>query len=137
MKMMKFEKGFTLIEVMIAVVILSILVAIAVPSYSSFITKSRRGDATNMLLDVAGEQQRFLSEQNRYATSMAELGYDNDPTLSENGYYAVSVATPTPSTFVLTATPVAGEAQASDSECGAFSLRSNGVQGADGGIDCW
>lgn len=138
MTMMKFQKGFTLIEVMITVVILGILVAIAVPSYSSFITKSRRGDATNMLLDVAGEQQRFLSEQTRYARSLTELGYSNDSMPSENGFYAISVSVPNPpTTFVLTATPVVGEAQENDTECGAFTLRSNGVQGADGGIDCW
>lgn len=133
----KSQKGFTLVEVMIAVVILSILAVIAVPSYSKFITKTRRGDATNLLIEVAGEQQKFLSDHNRYATSMADLGYDSDPMLSENGYYEVTVSNPSTSTYVLTATPVAGEAQATDTECGSFMLRSNGVQTSDGGPDCW
>jgi len=131
------HKGFTLIEVMIAVVILSILVAIAVPSYSKFITDSRRNDATSMLIEVAAEQQRFLSDQNRYATSMADLGYDSDPMPSDDGYYEITVSNPTNSTFELTATPVVGGAQESDTECGSFMLRSNGVQTADGGPDCW
>jgi len=108
----KTQKGFTLVEVMIAVVILSILLAIAVPSYSKFMTKSRRTDATNMLIKVAGEQRRFFSDHNRYGASMADLGYDADPMPSENGLYNITVANPTPSTYVLTATPVAGQPQA-------------------------
>lgn len=137
MDMIKAQKGFTLIEVMIAVVILGILLSIAVPAYSKFVTKARRGDATAMLVDVAGEQQRFRSEQNRYATSMAELGYDNDPMPSKDGFYRVSIASPSPTTYVLTASPAAGKAQEFDAECGAFTLRSNGVKGSAGGIDCW
>jgi len=133
----KTQKGFTLIEVMIAVVILSILAAIAIPSYSKFITKTRRTDATNMLIKVAAEQQRFKSDHNKFADTMAELGYDNDPMPSEEGWYQITVAKPTPSTYVLTATPVAGQPQATDAECGAFTLRSNGVQNSDGGPDCW
>jgi len=57
--------------------------------------------------------------------------------LSENGLYQISIDRPTVSTFILTATPVAGGLQEEDTECGAFTLRSNGVQSADGGSACW
>ncbi len=134
---MKAQKGFTLIEVMIVVAILGIILAVAVPSYSSFMQKTRRADAITILSEVAGEQQRFISEQNRYATDMTEMGYPNDPMTSEEGYYTISVANPTPTSYVLTATPVVGEAQEKDAECGAFTLNSGGVKDADGGIDCW
>lgn len=134
---MKQQKGFTLIEVMIVVAILGIIAAIAIPSYSSFMNKTRRVDAITILSEVAGEQQRFFSENNRYAGAMTEMGYANDPTLSEEGLYSVSIDNPTPTSYVLTATPVAGEAQAGDTECGAFTLNSGGVKGSDNGVDCW
>jgi type IV pilus assembly protein PilE len=137
MKNMKNDKGFTLIEVMIAVVILSIVAAIAVPNFMGFMTDTRRVDAITSLTEIAGEQQRFMSEQNRYATSMTEMGYAADPMISEEGLYMITVNNPTPTSYVLTATPVAGGAQANDAECGAFTLNSSGVKGADGGIDCW
>jgi len=91
----------------------------------------------SMLSEVAGEQQRFLSEQNRYAVDMVELGYPNNPMTSAEGLYEVSVQTPTQTSFILSAAPVVGEAQEGDTECGTFTLNSSGVKGSDGGIDCW
>jgi len=134
---MKQQKGFTLIELLVVIAILGIIVAIAVPSYSSFMEKTRRVDAITILSEVAGEQQRFLSENNRYAKNMVEMGYPQDPLISEEGYYSVSVENPTDTSFILSATPVAGEAQAGDTECGTFTLNSGGVKDSANGVDCW
>ena len=134
---MKQQKGFTLIEVLIVVAILGIIAAIAIPSYTSFMNKTRRVDAITILSELAGEQQRFLSENNRYGTSSADLGYATDPLLSEDGHYTVSIQNPTATSFILTATPVAGGAQAGDTECGAFTLNSGGVKGSNNGTACW
>ena len=131
-------RGFTLIEVLVAVAIVGILVAVAVPGYSAWVTATRRTDATIFLTEVAGEQQRHFSEHNRYAATMAELGYAD--ALSEEGYYAVEIARPTPTRFTLTATPVAGTAQAGDAGCTTFTLSSTGARGAtgsEGREGCW
>lgn len=62
---MKFKQGFTLIEVMIVVVIIAILAAIALPSYQSYVTKSKIKEAQSNLiaLSMSAEQvyQRSLS----------------------------------------------------------------------------
>jgi len=131
------QKGFSIIELLIALAIFAIVTAIAIPSYTSFMNEARRADAIAMLTEVAGEQQRFLSEQNRYAVDMTEMGYPADPMTSAEGYYSISVANPTPTSFVLTAARVVGEAQEDDAECGDFTLNSGGVKGAAGGVDCW
>jgi len=123
------SKGFTLIELMVTLVIVAILVSLAVPAYGKYMTKARRSDAIAMLVDVAGEQERFLSERNRYATKPTEMGYDKDELLSKEGHYSISIANNTPTSFVLTATPVSGGKQAGDEECGAFTLNSGGVKG--------
>ena len=135
------QSGFTLIEVMIVVAILALIAAIAIPSYSSYITKTRRVDAVTILTEVAGEQQRYFSEFNRYAPAMTDMGYPADSQLSENGYYSVSVSDSSPSSFTVTAQPVAGGAQESDTECGSFTINSAGQKGVVDATstarDCW
>lgn len=136
------ESGFTLIEIVIAAAIVSIIMAIAVPSYTNFITQANRTDAINFLSEVAGEQQRYFSENNQYATKMSELGYgDDDTATSPEAYYKVEISNKVgvASGYLLTATPVAGGKQAKDSQCKAFTLSSTGVKANTGGSDknCW
>ena len=103
------------------------------PSYGSYVTKTRRADATIFLVEVAGEQQRYFSDNNDYAMTMAALGYA-DATSAE-GHYTVAIARPSATAttgFVLTATPVTGGLQANDAVCTAFTLDSTGGKGATG-----
>jgi len=135
------EKGFTLIEVMIVVAVVGILLAIGVPAYQQFIVKSKRVEATSLLMEAAGEQQRFYTENNRFATDMTEMGYANAQVNSETGLYTVSVTASTRSSYTLTAAPVATESQARDADCGSFTINSGGLKGIVGGTetaeDCW
>ena len=133
-------KGFTLIEVMIVIAIIGILVAIAVPSYSAYLKDGRRADAVVMLLEVAGEQERFKAENNSYAANMASLGYGTgtqNSFASPDGHYTVSVSAQTANTYTLTAAPVTGGAQDGD-VCGSFSVTSTGGKSVTGtGTKCW
>ncbi len=136
-------RGFTLIEVMIVVGIIAILSAIAYPSYNDYMLRSRRGDAQNLLMRVAAEQERHYSQFNRYALDLSSAppaGLGMTRLTSEHGYYTVSVAAG-PSgnnqTYALTAT--AGGRQAID-QCGNLSLNSAGTKAYSGGLTngaCW
>ena len=53
-------KGFSLIELMIAVAIVGILAGIAYPSYQESVRDSRRADAKGALLGFANSMERFL-----------------------------------------------------------------------------
>lgn len=134
-------QGFSLIELLIVIAIIGIIAAIALPSYTSYMTKTRRVDATSFLIEAAGEQFRFFSEYNRFGTTMAELGYGNGATeISDEGHYVVSIVSDTPTSYVLTATPVAGGQQDGDAECTSFTLSSSDQKGATGTLpaaDCW
>ena len=114
-------RGMTLIELMVAVAIVSILVSIAVPSYASFMKKSRRGDTESTLMDIAQRQQQYLIDARAYAPDTATLGTTVPADVS--AYYTIQIcrtavpcAAPggTPPTFAIIATPIAGSPQAGD-----------------------
>lgn len=65
----QYSKGFTLIELMIAVAVVGILAAIAYPSYQDSVRKSRRADAKSALLDAAHERTVF-TENNQYTATL-------------------------------------------------------------------
>ncbi len=68
-------RGFTLIELMIAMLIVSILAALAIPSYNRSVRKSRRTEARSAVLDAAAREERFYATNNKYTQTAAELGY--------------------------------------------------------------
>lgn len=131
--------GFTLIEVMIVVAIIGIIAAIAVPNYSNYITDARRTDAISFLSEAAGEQVRYFSDNNQYATSMEELGYGNADTFTTpEGHYVVSVDNDTALKFLLTATPAADGRQTNDAECASLTISNTGQKRSTGTkVDCW
>lgn len=137
---MKKTAGFTLIEVLITVAILGIIAAIALPSYTSYMTKTRRTEAKTLLTEAAGEQQRYYSENNSYADKLTVIGYPADSVESEGGNYTVSVTAQSATSFTLRATRVAGKSQADDAECGDFEINSLGAKNITGTgtvANCW
>jgi type IV pilus assembly protein PilE len=60
------ERGFTLIELMITVVIVAILAAVAVPSYTSYITRAKIAEATTNLSDLRVKMEQFYQDNRKY-----------------------------------------------------------------------
>jgi type IV pilus assembly protein PilE len=131
--------GFTLVELMVVIVIATILGSIAIPAYRSQIQKSRRTEARTALLDLAAREERFLSTNNTYTNTPANLGYAGTfPVVVGSSYYQVNVTAFTQTTFTATATPIG--AQATDTACGTFTIDQTGMQtvtGASGAKACW
>lgn len=132
---MRVNRGFTLIELMIVVAIIGIIAAIAYPSYQDYVTRTNRTDAMTTLSRLAAKQERYYTRESpaTYAADFRTLLNDTSiasgaTTLtSDQGLYTITLANDSCSTSVgsktvyscysLTAQPVAGGRQASDSEC--------------------
>ena len=125
------QRGFTLIEVMIAVVIVAILVAVALPAYQNSIRKSRRSEAFAALSNVQQMQERHRSSQPVYAASLTDARNAVPPGLgmagvrTANGYYDLAVALIGAGErgYILSATAVAGTSQAKDGGCKVLAVR--------------
>ena len=64
---MRRNKGFTLIEVMIVVVIIGILAAIAIPNYSDYVTRSKTTEAISGLSDMRVRMEQYFQDNRTYA----------------------------------------------------------------------
>jgi type IV pilus assembly protein PilE len=136
MKTRQSSRGFTLIELVIAVAIVAIVASIAYASYSTQIQHSRRSDALTSVGSISSSLERC------YAQAYAYTGCTNAAagiTASQNGYYSIATAVAA-STYTVTATPVGG--QAGDTSCAAIALSNNGQSatnslGVDATKTCW
>lgn len=73
------SRGFTLIELMVTVVIIAVLMAIAVPSYRSYVIRTHRTVAKSLLSDIAARQESYYIDHKVYADTLMKLGYIGNP----------------------------------------------------------
>ena len=119
---MKKLLGFTLIELMIVVGIISILAVVGIPAYQDQVRKGRRSDAQQLMLDISSKEQQYLLDARQYTDTIGNLGISKDGwtcsgTSCTNAFYTITVAptnSATPPTFLITAAVVAGSAQEDD-----------------------
>ena len=71
-------RGFTLIELVVVVVITGVLAAIAVPSYQGMRERAQIAAAISEIASLQQEITEFRLLNNRYPTSLAEIGRDAD-----------------------------------------------------------
>jgi len=79
------QKGFTLVEMMMVLAVLSIILAIAIPSYRQHVQKTNRTEATTGLLAIAAAQEKFYVKNNTYTDS------DTDFELGTLRHYSFAV----------------------------------------------
>ncbi len=143
------NRGFSLIELLIVMVVLSIILGLAVPGYRQFMMRANRADATTALLRLQAAQERFYIQNGTYASNAqmaaappAGLGI----TGTERNYYNLGIQ-PAAGGLVVgytaTATVNAAEAQKDDTDCWVFATSESGQHTAvtNGGSDmtdkCW
>ena len=136
------RKGFTLIELLVALAILAIVVAVAIPSYTNFVTNSNRSEAKVILNSTAQALERCYTRYSDYSDANCPASNStNFPIESEGGWYQMKFTDQTigSDTFTLVAEPQ--DAQGTrDTECKNFELTHTGarsVTGSGSADDCW
>lgn len=120
---MKKLQGFTLIELMIVVVVIGILAAIALPSYQSYVERSKRGAAQAALMEAAQIMERHFTSNNSYLNAdISNVSADR---------YSISLSIHKASAFTVKAVP--SGSQSGDS-CGTMTVTHTGQRTPP---SCW
>lgn len=132
------NSGFTLIEVMIVVAIVSILVTLAYPSYQKNVHHANRTEAIGILLEIAQLMERNFTENNSYKKTAAESDFSLPDTHKQSPRtgtqrYKISISDLTDNSYTLKAEPTGMMA---NDTCGTLTLTHTGVRGADAD-NCW
>ena len=93
------NKGFTLTELMIVIVIIGILASIAIPRFRSVTTRAKAVEFKPILSQIYALEENHFSETDSYTSDLGSLGFD-DPKAK---YFTFTVEADS-TTFIATAT---------------------------------
>ena len=124
------DRGFTIVELMVAMVMVGILTTIAIPSYREYLRRGQLADAFSTLSDMRVKMEQHYQDNKFYG---AAVGSATCPTLSSYAAFPISGKYFTMScsggaapsqTFTLTATGNSGLTNGY-----VYTLNQNGVKG--------
>ena len=120
---MKSIKGLTLIELLIAIVIVGILAAVALPTYTNYMVRARRADAKTALEQLRASQEMFRAERGGYSTDLNQL-VNSWGVPNVSGDYAILLNSATANGFLAEAAPTT----ARQNPDGSLFINQNGVR---------
>lgn len=131
-------RGFSLMELMIAVAVMAILAVIAYPSYSNYMASAKRAEARATLLEAAQYLEReFTANGNYDAGNLASAGLATLPRDGGADYYHLALNA-SGARYTLTAIPTGAM---SDDPCGLLILDQSGQQSVSRAsltaAECW
>lgn len=130
------QKGFTLIELITTLAIVSLLITISYPIYTQYVTKTHRTHAVVALLDLASSLERYHTVHHTYAdATLADLQVNP---YTDTKIYQLEIKDATENSYTVNAIPVG--TQQKDTACGILSLNQLGEKSISGSgkvLDCW
>lgn len=134
---MKFQSGFTLVELMVTVAIIGILASIAYPSYVEYVRRAHRADAQAIMMENAQYMERYFTTNGTYvgATPLPK------PQSPESGAARYNITAPAATllatSYIIQAVPTGAF---SDPLCGTLTVSQTGARtksGTGSQADCW
>ena len=128
------NKGFTIMELMIVVAIVGILAAVALPSYTQYVIRTKRADATGALMAATNAMERHRANNFTYAGATAGDGAGTTFTASvpsdgtSAAYYTLSMPPPTGTTYTITATAVGSQLSSLGSPGETLTINQQGIK---------
>ncbi|ARG98899.1 type IV pilin protein [Legionella micdadei] len=129
------NKGFSFIELMAVILIISIIAVFVYPSYRHLITKARRIDGQTALLELANRMEEYYSRAHTYrGATIASSGFNDilSTSSSDQNWYHLKIIEQTDTYFNLHAIPAGAQATA-DTLCQTFTFNSLGIKGITSG----
>lgn len=124
--------GWTLIELVVALLIVAVLASLAVPGYRNHALRAHRTEAQSALLGLAAAQERFHLHHDRYASDadlvVAPPGGLGLSAATRDGRYRLAIGAADTRSF--TATAVASGDQSADVRCATFTIDAFGTRSA-------
>lgn len=158
------RRGFTLIELMVAVAVVALLTVIAVPAYTSYTLRTNRAVAKAALVSMAAAQETYFVDRKGYSKNPADLNMASDSsqvsylsrdasTAASSGSNTIYQLTARPLTTNATCPPATGDptvagytlvavpvgTQTRDTGCATLCLTSSGIRLSSAGTaaTCW
>jgi len=123
------RKGFSLIELMTVVAIVAVILALAIPSYTRYVRKANRGEAQQLLLNWANNQEIWRANDTDYATT-------GEIALPTHALYTFTLPTRTATTYVLRATATGDQANDEEQSTDCTPLEINQANAKTPAV-CW
>ena len=145
---MRSPRGFTLPEILTALVVVAVLTAIAIPMWRAHVLRVNRAEARDMLIALQAAQDRYFGRHARYATFAQVTVQPPDglglQTASERQHFALALTTHADGLgYLATARPSSRDGQDSDPRCVELTIdhvgqmRAVDSAGKDQSADCW
>jgi len=100
---MTLQKGFTLIELMVVVVVIGILAAVAIPSYSDYVVRGKLVEASTFLSSLRVRMEQYYQDNRTYQLPAGGCGVGM-PLAPTVKYFTLGCVAPTADTYIITAT---------------------------------
>lgn len=136
------SRGFTLIELMIAMAIVAILTAIAYPSFQDSLRKGYRAECRSGLVTAMQQQERFYAANSTYTATLSAVykTYSGDKSTSSACTMAAAACS---GSTIASCVTITASTQKGDPTCATLTLDSTNTRGAadsasaDTVTKCW